>query len=321
MKDKVLALLIDKNDYVSGEDISNELGVSRSAVWKAISALRDNGYNIESSTKKGYKIISMPDILSKGYIMKNLNTKIIGKNIICLDTIDSTNEEAKRLGSKGEADGTVIFAEEQTKGKGRLGRSWISPKGSSLIFSVLLRPNMMPFDIPNITIAAGYSVCKAIRKFTGCNAMIKWPNDLIIGNKKICGILTEMAAEADRINYVVVGIGINVNIQSFPEEISCKATSLSIESGKKINRADLVKEILAQFDKDYREFVLFNSLNMIEEFKANCATIGREVTAYVGNKVIKGTAIDILPNGELVIKNNSGQFMINSGEVTVQGIY
>ncbi len=321
MKDKVLSLLIDKNDYVSGEDISRELGVSRAAVWKAISSLRNIGYKIDASTRKGYKIISVPDILSKGYIMKNLDTEIIGKNIICLDTIDSTNEEAKRLGNCGEIDGTVIFAEQQTGGKGRLGRSWVSPKGAGLYFSILLRPDLRPFDIPNITLVAGYSICKTIRNFIKCDAMIKWPNDIIIGNKKVCGILSEMAAETDRINYIVVGIGINVNVQEFTENIKNKATSLSIAKGCMINRSDFAKEILRQLDKDYRDFVLSNSFSMIDEFKKNCVTIGRQVTAYIGNKVIEGIAVDILENGELVIKNDEKQFNISSGEVAVQGIY
>lgn len=268
------------------------------------------------------KSISAHTLLNKVEIMKNLNTETIGKNIICLDITDSTNEEAKRLGNAGAEDGLVIFAEEQTKGKGRMGRSWVSPKYIGIWFSVLLRPNILPSNIANITLVAGYSVCKAIRNFTGCNAMIKWPNDIIIDNKKICGILTEMTVKADKVNYIVVGIGINVNTQDFPQEISCKATSLFLQKGEKINRINLIKEILRQFDKDYKEYLISNSLEMISEFKEYCATIGREITAFIGNKTVKGVAVDISSIGELLIKTDDGDTVnVNSGEVTVQGIY
>lgn len=322
MKSEILSILKNAKEFVSGEELSKTLGVSRTAVWKNINSLRNNGYIINSVTNKGYKLVECPDILDENIISEGLDTTLAGKKIIILKTVDSTNEEAKRCAINGEESGLVVAAEEQTAGKGRLGRMWESQNGNGIYFTLLIRPDLPPSDISSITLAAGYAVCLAIREYTGCDAKIKWPNDIIIDNKKVCGILTEMAAQSDRLDFVAIGIGINVNQTGFPKEISHKATSLLLESGNEINRNEFLRYVIKTLDTVLCSFLVSFSLEDAQKFKKLCATLGRNVSVNRNNKIIEGVAVDVNLNGELIIKDNAGNnITINSGEVTVQGIY
>lgn len=320
MKEKVLNLL-KEGEYISGEKLSEILGVSRTAVWKAINTLRKEGYEIDSVTKRGYKLMKKPNVINAADIAEGLDLKVIGTEIVTLKTVDSTNEEIKRRAQKNAESGLVVIACNQTAGKGRLGRSWFSSDGG-IYFSVLLRPELPPNDISGITLAAGLGVCVAIRKLTGLNAMIKWPNDVIIGNKKVCGILTEMTAQTDMVDFVVVGIGINVLNDSFPEEISNKVTSLKMETEEQINLSQLMREIISVLDRIFTSYLLGISQEDMKLYKSMCATIGREVSLTRGGERLSGKAVDITADGELVVMLDSGKkITVNSGEVMVQGIY
>lgn len=322
MQEKILQILRDAEDYLSGEQISKQLGVSRSAIWKSVNALRHEGYLIDSSTNKGYKLENVPDILTAPEIQHGLTTHTMGKQVIFLKEVDSTNEEAKRQGTEGAPEGTVCLAEHQTGGKGRLGRQWVSLPGEGIWMSILLRPGITPYEVSQITLLAGLSVCRAIRSVTGCDALIKWPNDIVIHGKKLVGILTELAAEADRINYAVTGIGINVNQEQFPTEIAHKATSLFLETRRRWTRATLVQEILRNFEDSYDAFLTEASFDFITPYKELCVSLDRKVSVQRGELTIQGKAVDISRSGELVIQTPEGQlYPINSGEVTVQGIY
>lgn len=322
MQEEILRVLRESDEYVSGEQLSKQLGVSRSAVWKAINGLRQAGYVIESSTNKGYRLEQVPDILSANEIKNGLATHFIGQYVVSLEEVDSTNEEAKRQGAKGAPDGSLFVAERQSNGKGRLGRNWSSLPGEGICMSVLLRPSITPYEVTKITLIAGLAVCRALRTAAGVDARIKWPNDIVAGGRKLVGILTEMAAESDRINYVVTGIGINVNQKQFPEELSAKATSLFIESKTIWSRAPLVRSVLCELEDCYDRFITEASFDLLTPYKELCVSLGRQVSVQRNDRTITGTAVDISPQGELVIKTQQGALIpINSGEVAVQGIY
>ncbi len=324
MQNQVLELLKASDGYISGEEISGRLGVSRTTVWKCVNALKEEGYTILSVTNKGYKLCKCPDILNLGDVRKAMGdykATYVGTDICILRTVDSTNEEIKRMAHNNAVEGTLVAADLQTAGRGRLGRSWNSQNGG-VYFSFLLRPELAPSDVAAITLAAGYSVCLVIRHLTGCDAKIKWPNDIIIGNKKVCGILTEMEAQTDRVDFIVIGIGVNVNQEQFDETVSRKATSLFLEKGEKINRSTFLAELIKFLDKTMKSYLLSISVEDMKQFKELCATIGRRVSVERNNTHIEGTAIDIFPTGELIIKTDNGQkAAISSGEVSVQGIY
>ncbi len=321
VKSKILLQLKKADGYISGEQLSSALGVTRSAVWKNIKALKADGYEIDSVRNRGYRLLSIPDLLNKDEIMNNTKTGLVGKRLVVLDSVDSTNEEIKRLAAKGEESGTIVAAERQTAGKGRFGRVWTSENGG-LYFTLLLRPELPPNDISSITLAAGYAVCLAVREYTGLEAMIKWPNDIIIGSKKICGILTEMAAQSDRIDYVAIGIGININHESFPDEIAHKATSLFLETGSKLDRNKFFSIVIECLDRVLEKFLVSLSTEDIKLFKKMCATLDRRVTIRKNGADISGIASDITTSGELIVTKEDGEkITVNSGEVTVQGIY
>lgn len=251
-----------------------------------------------------------------------LNTIQLGRNFVYIESVDSTNTQAKLLAQQGATNGTVVLAEHQTNGKGRLGRQWCSPKGAGLWFSILLRPQISPMQISGITLVTGLAVCKAIRKYTKLNALIKWPNDVIIGNKKLCGILTEMSAKTDKIDYVVVGVGINVNTLEFDEEIAQKATSLKKETGKTINREEFLTVVLGEIEECISLYLSNPNNGISKEYIQLCATLGRQVTVSRGNNNIQGKAVTVTSNGDLVVETNEGKpILVNSGEVIVQGIY
>lgn len=313
--------LRENGEFVSGEELSEQLHVSRTAVWKSINALREAGYGIESSTNRGYRLGSCPDRYTEAEIRAGLETEILGKNIFCFDSIDSTNEEAKRQALSGAGNGSLFVSEQQTGGKGRLGRSWASPAGTGLWFTVLLRPEILPQQVSVTTLLAGLAVSRAVRTLTGCDAKIKWPNDIVIGGKKVCGILTEMTAEIDRIEFVAVGIGINANSTAFPENIRDKATSLRLESGRPIRRITLLQEILLQFETLLMQKA-DSSPAFWEEYKANCVSLGRRVRFTRRGLPVEGTAVGVSPQGELIVLLPDGsKEAVSTGEVSVQGIY
>ena len=278
MQKKILDILLSADDFISGQEISEKLGVSRQAVWKSINALKEKGYEIQSVTNRGYRLVSSPDYLNESSLKSLLHNKIIGKNLIVLDSVDSTNDYLKKLGNEGCENGTVVIAREQTKGKGRLGRTWQSKKDDGIAFSVLLRPNAAPSEVSAITPLAGLAVCKAIREYTKLDCVIKWPNDIIVGRKKLVGILTEMSAEFDAVEYVITGIGINVDHTSFPEEIAFKATSLLLETGRHIDKNEFLACVLEHLENEFVKNNLELTPTALSEYTDLCATVGRSVT-------------------------------------------
>lgn len=315
MREKILNILQSADDYISGERISKTLNVSRAAVWKHIKSLRDEGYEIKSVTNKGYRLASSPDILTEYSVRDGLETKFIGQNIFVYSETDSTNNRAKDNASS--PDGSLFIADIQTGGKGRLGRGWVAPSGVGIWMSLLLKPELSPSDVPQITLVAGLAVCRAI----GFGAKIKWPNDIVIGSKKVCGILTEMSAEINRVNYVVCGIGVNVNIPSFDGELSEKATSLLIETGQRHNRAEITRRILTEFEILYTDFLKNGLKNILPDYKSFCATLNREVQVIYKHETVSAAAVDIDADGSLVIEKDGERITVNSGEVSVRGIY
>lgn len=323
MKFKILQLLKDSEGYISGEEISKIIGVSRTAIWKVISQLKEEGYIIESVTKKGYLLKEVPDSLREEELLYNQRTNWLGKKIYHYNQIDSTNKEAKKIAANGEKEGSIVISEEQLAGRGRLGRTWVSPFKTGIWMSVILRPQIAPTDAAKITLIGGLAVCKGIEKITALSPKIKWPNDIVINQKKICGILTEMSAEMEKVNYIVLGIGINVNNNCFPEDISNMASSLSIEGKKEYNRKELVNEILIKLEKYYEVFINKHSIeDLLEEYKSYCLTLGKEVKIIHKNEEFFGKAVDLSEEGELIVEKENGQVItVFSGEVSVRGLY
>ena len=321
MKYKILEKLKQGEDFISGQEISKEFHITRAAIWKYINILREEGYNIESVPSKGYRLVALPDILSYEEIKEYLNTDFMGRNIHYFNSIDSTNSKAKEIALE-EKEGTVLIAEEQTEGKGRMGRSWVSPKGKGIWMSIILKPNVEPMKVPKLTLVGAAAVYKALENM-GIKAQIKWPNDVLIDGKKICGILTEMSGELNMVNYVIMGIGINVNLDEgdFPEELKDKATSLKISTGKEINRKELTANILNEFEKLYISFKEKDQMNEVLKIcRENSILLGEEVKIIRGNDVRIGKAIDINENGELLIKFEGDKVeSIIAGEVSLRG--
>jgi len=326
MKVEILkALKESPQQYVSGQQLSRLLGVSRTAVWKYISELRQEGYQIESSSRKGYKLITSPDNLSAEEVLVNLHTSFLGKEIRYYETVSSTNNVAKEAAARGCMEGTVIIADRQESGKGRLGRHWVSPPKSGIWMSIVLRPKILPMQAPFITLLAAVAVSKAIEEIAQIKPGIKWPNDIVIHKKKVCGILTEISAEMEQVNYLVVGIGINVNfdISNFPDHIRETATSIKAETGTYVNRVELIVSLLEKFECLYsKAFDEKLRPQLMEEYKAYSVTLGNRVRAVSMNHAIEGYAEDITNDGELMIRTDDGKLhKIISGEVSVRGMY
>lgn len=322
MKNKILNLLKNTQDeFISGEKISENLGITRAAIWKYMKSLKEDGYVIESFTKKGYKLTSSPDLLTYEEISDKLNTSFLGRNLHYYKTIDSTNNKAKELASQGAVDGTVLVSEEQTAGRGRLGRQFVSPKFKGIWTSFILRPAIEPIKATKLTQIAAASAYLTFKEL-GIDSSIKWPNDIILDGKKVCGILTELNCELNEINYLVVGIGINVNLDicDFPEEIHKIATSLKISSGKEIDRKALLAALLNNFEKLYLEFINNDdSSGPLEICKKHSAVIGKDIKLVRKNEYFNATAIDIDDDGNLVVRYPNGEIStVFSGEVSVR---
>lgn len=311
MKNKLLSLL--GNDFVSGERLAKNLGVSRTAVWKQISSLKKSGYKIESIKNKGYRLISRPDIPFSEEITVGLSTKIIGKEIHYFEKISSTNYFAKQLANKGAQEGTIVVADVQTKGRGRKGRTWSSPSGG-LWFSVILYPHIPPERGMLVTMTASVAVAQAIEQITDLKPVIKWPNDLLINGKKVCGILTELDAELDRINYTVIGIGINVN-NEIDEELRDIAISLKQAAGHEILRVKLLQSIIKYLDENYcklssGDFDLIKNLWLL---RANI--IDKKIQVQNEETLITGVVSDVDESGCLILDSDKGRVRIVTGEI------
>lgn len=324
MKNEVLKILKNNIDsYTSGEDLSRILGVSRTSIWKYISSLKKEGYEFDSSTKLGYRLTKCPDILTFNEVEKFLSTSFIGRNYIHFNSIDSTNTKAKDLAKKGSPNGTVVICEEQSNGRGRLGRSWFSPKGKGLYFSIILRPNLSPLDISKLTLVGGAAVWKALSSLN-IGSAIKWPNDIFINNRKVSGILTEISGELNQINYAVMGIGINVNTlkSEIPEDLREIATSLLIETNEIIDRKVLLSEILNIFERLYIEFVNSGSLKeSLQICRENSLVLNKTLNCISTRESFTAKAKDINDNGELIVELSDGSTKnILCGEISIRNL-
>ncbi len=321
MKNQVLELLNKNTDYISGEYLSSKLEISRAAIWKHIKKLKEDGYVIESSTKKGYKLISCPCLIDPEYIKLKVNTKFIGKNIIYLNSCDSTNDVGKALENKSIMNGTLIISEEQLKGKGRLGRSFISPKFKGLWFSLVLTPTIEPIKVAPITQITAAAINLALKEH-GVNTHIKWVNDIILNNKKIGGVLLDLSCELSLVEYIALGIGLNINLdkQDIPTDLVDKATSLKIETSIDHNRNDILISFLNNFEKLYLDYILnLSSEEALKICKENSITLGRELKIKTIQEEFYCTGYDISNEGNLIVQLADGSFKtLFSGEVTVR---
>lgn len=320
MKKQILKELYKaKDEYISGERLSTKLGVSRNAIWKNIVNLKKEGHIIESARNRGYRLLSSDLEISQTDLQVSIGTKKIGKKILCFDEIDSTNNYAKKIACK-EEHGTVIIAERQTAGRGRRGREWVSPRNEGLWMSIILKPAIPSSEASKLTQIAALSVCNAIRELCKCEALIKWPNDIVINGKKICGILTEMTGELGEMSFIIVGIGININTREFTEDLSAIATSLLIESKTEVSRKELFLKIMEKFEKYYESFIENVSLeSIVPELRKYSALVGKEIIVVRGNKEIYARAKDITSEGELLIEtSDGGKKVLNSGEVSIR---
>jgi len=302
--------------FVSGEELSRLIGVSRTAVWKEIEKLRAEGYKILAQPHSGYQFVSIPDRLTAQELSWRLATKQIGRRIHAYETTDSTMGVAQRLASAGEPEGSVVVAEAQGKGRGRMGRTWISPKGKGIYLSVILRPDLQLMEIPKITLVAAVAVAQAVESVTGLKPEIKWPNDLLIGGKKIAGILTELNAELNRINYVVVGIGLNVNTPA--DKLPAHGTSLAEELEKKVDRLELARALLSHLDRTYAQFLQDGIAPILEDWRRFAGFLGRRVRVALEGRTLDGQAVDVDASGALLVRTDTGLVeSVSAGEVLV----
>ncbi|MFA4854893.1 MAG: biotin--[acetyl-CoA-carboxylase] ligase [Candidatus Omnitrophota bacterium] len=314
MKEKILEYLKKKHDYFSGDEIGQHLGISRQGLWKHIQDLKDSGYDIVAVPHLGYRLESCPDRLFIFEVTRGLNTKFIGKKIHYFDYLASTMDLAMQLGMQAAPSGTLVLAESQTKGRGRLGRSWFSPKYKGIYLSLILRPGILPAASPILTLLSAVSICEAIKKVVDLDAQIKWPNDVFIHNKKVAGILTEMNAEVDKVNFVVTGIGLNVNNDK--KSLIAQATSLKEQAGASVNRILLLQELLRRIENNYFLLEDKGSQVIVDKWRNFSFTLGRRVKVYCQNKHIEGSAVDIDNDGGLLIRKDSGLMQkVSSGDV------
>lgn len=322
MKEIILNKLKDNKDkFISGEELSDEFRVSRTTIWKCIKKLKEEGYTIEASTKKGYKLLEVPDLVTKIEIDKYVFTEKIGNNIIYFSEVESTNNEMKKY--LKEEEGLVLLTENQTLGKGRLGREWFSDNKKGICFSILLKPKIEPLDAMKITQIGASSLVKILRK-NNVEAYIKWPNDIILNNKKLAGILVEMTTEIMKIENIILGIGMNVNtlLKDIPKDLREKATSLLIETGIKWDRKKIIGDFLTEFEKEYFSFIKNGDSS---ETLSNCRKysniLGKKIKIIKGNISREVEAIDIDSEGFLVVENERGEKeRLISGEISVRGL-
>ena len=303
---------------ISGARIAREIGVSRSMVWKWVEQLRKLGVRVKGQRRTGYFLEQVPDILTPDLLRKRLKGSLFGKRVFHFFKTDSTNRVALELGFAGEPEGTVVMAEEQTAGRGRAGRTWYSERGAGLYFTLLLRPRLSPAQAPLLTMLAGISAQAAIQAQTSLAAELKWPNDLMVEGKKIGGILTEMHAEANALRFVIIGMGLNVNQEKFPAELSGMATSIRKECGRLTYRLELLVRLLAQFESDYKRFLREGSNFVVDRFQSlSSFANGRRVRVDNGVESYVGTTAGLSPEGLLLVSRENGTVVtVIAGDVT-----
>jgi BirA family biotin operon repressor/biotin-[acetyl-CoA-carboxylase] ligase len=317
-----MALRNTAEGSVSGADLSQRLGITRAAIWARIEALRALGFDIEASPHKGYRLASSPNRLYADDLAARIGkTRVVGRIIRVFEETNSTNDLVDRLARDEAKEGLVIFAETQTKGRGRMGRTWLSPRCKGLWFSVLLRPQLPPRAATQITIAAVTALARAIQKQAHLTPEIKWPNDILLRGRKAAGILTEMTAELDKIKHVIIGIGLNVNLgaSDFPPEMRHLATSLRLETGQEISRPELAANILRELDHDYGRVSEGKFTEIADEWGRQCATIGQHVTIVVGDRKVSGRAESLDGDGALLLRAQHGHLeRIIGGDVLLE---
>lgn len=317
-RQQILRLLMRQSSaFVSGAKLSQELGVSRAAVWKQIESLRTRGYLIEAARSRGYRLLESPDHLSPDGISARLQAKIVGRELVYFEQTDSTNLQALQLGEQGAAEGTVLVAESQQGGKGRLGRNWLSPAGVNLYTSVLLRPRISPWDAPQLTFLSAVAVARAIQQVCGLDARVKWPNDILIGGRKVAGLLNELSAETDVIHFVVLGIGLNINMQAdqFPSTLRYPATSLAIEKGHPLSRVEVACAIYEQLDELYQLYLEkgFDPIRLAWESFFDL--VGCRVRVESAGQTLNGLVQGIDSDGALLIAGGGRVERILAGDV------
>lgn len=322
-KESVLFILKEEEgSYISGADISSRLSLSRTAVWKGVKSLREEGYEIDAAPRLGYRLVKAPDLLLPSEIRYGLSTKVLGREIYYFDEVVSTNDFAEELASRGASEGTLVVTERQIGGKGRLGRRWFSPSGG-IWFSVVLRPKISPLDAPKITLLAGVAVADVIKEVTPPSAGevgIKWPNDVLINTRKVAGILTEMSAEVDRVNFVVLGIGVNANVDSrdFPSDLHPGVVSLSEAVGEKVDRVAILRTILRRLEEGYLGLQRGEFGPVLTRWRDLCETLGSWVKVAMLEGEIVGEAVDVDEHGGLILRDVSGkERVVHAGDVTV----
>lgn len=319
---KILAALHAHPEGVSGAQLADQLDISRAAIWARIEELRKTGYEIEASPHFGYKLMDSPDALHADDLLARLGkVRVVGRDIRVFEQTTSTNDVVEKFARDGVREGVVVFAESQTKGRGRMGRKWSSPTHKGLWFSVLLRPELRPQETTQLTVASATALRRAIESVVGLSAEIKWPNDLLIGGKKVAGILTEMSAEVDRVRHIIIGIGVDVNqdASDFPAELRGIATSLKVAAGEAISRAELATEMLRELDADYARICAHEFPALADEWETGCATIGRNVVVQMGPRLIRGCAEALDDDGALLVRTEHGHLeRIIGGDVTLE---
>jgi BirA family biotin operon repressor/biotin-[acetyl-CoA-carboxylase] ligase len=302
---------------VSGARIAREIGVSRSTVWRWVNRLRELGVRAKGQQHTGYFLEKVPDILTPDMLRQRLKGGLFGKRIYHFFKVDSTNRVALDLGHAGEPEGAVVLAEEQTAGRGRAGHVWHSERASGIYVTLLVRPKLSPVQAPLLTMMAGLAAHAAIQAQIGATVDLKWPNDLLIGGKKVGGILTEMHAEPSQIQFVIVGIGLNVNQEKFPGELAAIATSLRAETGKSQSRLELLVRLLREFESGYNRFLAEGPAHVVERFAATSSyTQGKRVRVANGKDSFTGITAGLAPEGLLLVKQDSGQVVpVIAGDV------
>lgn len=323
MKAKILALLRERGEYVSGQELCEHFGVSRTAVWKAVRQLKKEGYSIDAVQNKGYLLAPENEVYGEHELSSRMHTRWAGRSVIFYDTLPSTNLQAKLDAERGAQEGTLIVADSQTAGRGRRGRSWSSPPGANVYFTLILKPDFGPGKAACVALVMGLAVAEGIRNACGVETGIKWPNDIVVQGKKVCGILAEMSVEHDFIHYIVVGVGINVKEQEFAPEIGDRAVSLWQECGRNVPRAQLVAEVMEAFEGYYEDFLREGFPGrLMEQYNRLLVNRDREVLVLDPQGEFRGISRGVNGEGLLLVEREDGSVVeVYAGEVSVRGIY